>query len=81
MRRTNGASAFGDGFGELLIRLGVLDAPPAQKSDQILGHGFPRRNGHNSRQRPPRLDEEGWLPAGVDALDQFWKTTGRVFKG
>ena len=75
----NGPSASFDCFGELLVRLGMLDAPPAQKCDQVFSTLLPGVAWNNSSHGPPRLDQKRNLTSRMDALHQARKTTNGIF--
>ena len=45
-----------DCFGKLIVRLGIIEAPPAQKGDQGFSRLLRRLDGDDSGQRLPGLD-------------------------
>jgi hypothetical protein len=79
MRRLNGPAAFFNRSSELLIGLGMLDAPAAQKCDQVFGRLLLGRNGNDPGDGPAGLDEQRSLSTRMDSLHQGGKTTRGVF--
>jgi len=78
MRWSNGASAFGDGFGKLFVWVWMLDAPLSQKGNQVRATFLMRPNSYDSDKRPPGLDQQRSFTAGVDAIRQVRKVVGCI---
>src|SRR5438270_724788 len=79
MRRFDGFTALFDCFRKLLVRLGMLDSPSAQKCNQVFTRGIASRYRYDARDRSSRFEESRCLAVQVNALDQFRKAASGIF--